>query len=105
MNIVILGLTITSDWGNSHAAIYRGLVRELNRQGHRVMFLECDMPFYASNRDLPAPDFCELGLFTSVDELRQKYTEQVREADLVMLGTRVPEGVQVGEWMMKTAQG
>lgn len=105
MNIVILGLTITSDLGNSHAATYRGLVRELNRQGHRVMFLECDMPFYASNRDLPAPDFCELGLFTSVDELRQKYTEQVREADLVMLGTRVPEGVQVGEWMLKTAQG
>ena len=29
LDIVILGLSITSSWGNGHAVTYRGLVREL----------------------------------------------------------------------------
>lgn len=32
MNIVILGLSITSSWGNGHATTYRALVRELKAQ-------------------------------------------------------------------------
>ena len=44
MKIVILGLSITSSWGNGHATTYRGLVRELGRRGHDVTFLERDVP-------------------------------------------------------------
>ena len=54
-NIVILGLSITSSWGNGHATTYRGLVRELARARARVLFLERDTPWYAGNRDLPRP--------------------------------------------------
>ena len=36
LRIVIIGLTITSSWGNGHATTYRGLVRELVRRGHDV---------------------------------------------------------------------
>jgi hypothetical protein len=32
LRIVILGLSITSSWGNGHATTYRGLVRELIRR-------------------------------------------------------------------------
>ena len=56
MKIVVLGLSITSSWGNGHATTYRGLVRELDRAGHGVLFLERDAPWYAENRDLPHPD-------------------------------------------------
>ncbi len=52
MNIVILGLSITSSWGNGHATTFRGLVRELDALGHDVLFLERDVPWYAQNRDL-----------------------------------------------------
>ena len=55
LDIVVLGLSITSAWGNGHAVTYRGLVRELVRRGHRVLFLERDVPWYAENRDLPHP--------------------------------------------------
>ncbi|HEY4652702.1 MAG TPA: glycosyltransferase [Pontibacter sp.] len=105
MNIVILGLTITSSWGNGHATTFRGLVRELKNRGHEVLFLERDKPWYADNRDLPNPDYCETELYTSLDDLQQRFTEQVREADMVIVGSYVPEGVQVGEWAIKTAQG
>ena len=42
MKIVILGLSITSSWGNGHATTFRGLVRELAALGHEVLFLERD---------------------------------------------------------------
>ncbi|HWE63176.1 MAG TPA: glycosyltransferase, partial [Chloroflexota bacterium] len=52
MRIVILGLSITSSWGNGHATTYRALVAALVDRGHDMLFLERDMPWYAGNRDL-----------------------------------------------------
>ncbi|TGD80537.1 CgeB family protein [Hymenobacter wooponensis] len=105
MNIVILGLSITSSWGNGHATTFRGLVRELTKNGHQVLFLERDVPWYANSRDLPNPDFCQLALYSSLTDLQARFWEQVREADLVIVGSYVPEGVAVGEWVVQTAQG
>jgi spore maturation protein CgeB len=105
MKIVLLGLSITSSWGNGHATTYRGLVRELVRRGHEVVFLERDQPWYAENRDLPRPPFGETHLYTSLRELQSRFRRQVRAADLVMVGSFVPEGVAVGNWVMAEAGG
>ncbi|WP_066836118.1 CgeB family protein [Rufibacter ruber] len=105
LNIVILGLSITSSWGNGHATTFRGLVRELRNRGHHILFLERDVPWYASHRDLPNPEYCQLELYQSLDDLQARFTEQVRDADFVMVGSYVPEGVAVGEWAINTAQG
>jgi len=105
MNIVILGLSITSSWGNGHATTFRGLVRELHKQGHEVIFLERDVPWYAGNRDLPTPEYCRTELYSSLDDLKSRFTEEVRVADMVIVGSYVPEGVLVGEWVVKTARG
>ncbi len=78
LNIVILGLSITSSWGNGHATTYRGLARELCAQGHDVLFLERDVPWYASNRDMPAPPFGRTELYGSLEELRDRFTDAVR---------------------------
>lgn len=105
LDIVILGLSITSSWGNGHATTYRGLVRELSTRGHRVRFLERDVPWYAENRDLPRPPYGETALYADQEELRDRFTAAVREADLVIVGSYVPEGVAVGEWVTATAGG
>ncbi|WP_242916832.1 CgeB family protein [Pontibacter liquoris] len=105
MNIVILGLSITSSWGNGHATTFRGLVRALNEQHHHVLFLERDVPWYAASRDLPAPEYCQTELYTSLTDLKARFTEHVQEADMVIVGSYVPEGVAVGEWVIKTAHG
>jgi spore maturation protein CgeB len=104
-DIVILGLSITSSWGNGHATTFRGLVRELTNRGHRVTFLERDVPWYASHRDLPRPPFCTTHLYRDLPDLQSRFTEEVRDADLVMVGSYVPEGVAVGEWVIQAAQG
>ncbi|MHB8994913.1 MAG: CgeB family protein [Armatimonadota bacterium] len=105
LSFVFLGLSLTSSWGNGHATTYRGLVQELTAQGHKVLFLERDVPWYADNRDLPKPLFCDLRLYQDLDELRDSYTEAVHEADLVVLGSYVPEGVAVADWVNAQAGG
>lgn len=105
LNITILGLSITSSWGNGHATTFRAIVKELNKAGHRVTFLERDVPWYASNRDLAQPDFCQLFLYQDLHDLKQNYAEYVESADLVIVGSYVPEGVEVGRWVCKTAKG
>lgn len=105
LSICILGLSITSSWGNGHATTYRALVRELAAAGHRVTFLERDVPWYADNRDMPEPPWCATHLYTDLDGLRADHAETVRDADLVIVGSYVPEGVAVARWVQKTATG
>lgn len=105
LNIVIIGLSITSSWGNGHATTYRALCRELHQMGHKVTFLEKNVPWYSGNRDMPAPEFCSTILYSSNEELKQKYHDLVATADLVIVGSYVQQGVDVGWWVIKTARG
>jgi spore maturation protein CgeB len=105
LSIVILGLSITSSWGNGHATTYRGLVRELVRRGHDVLFLERDVPWYAQNRDLPQPPYGRTLLYGACEELRDRYSVAVRDADAVIVGSFVPDGAAVGDWVIDTARG
>lgn len=105
MNIVIIGLSITSSWGNGHATTYRGLARELTRRGHNILFLERDVEWYASNRDLPNPPFGRTRLYSSLDELQDQFAADVKAADAVIVGSFVQQGIEVGEWVTRTAGG
>ena len=105
MRIVILGLTITSSWGNGHATTFRGLVRGLAQRGHSVLFLERDKPWYAEHRDLPTLPYGEMQLYAGLDELQQRWAGAIKAADLVMIGSYVPEGVAVGALVQRLATG
>ncbi|TAK10208.1 MAG: glycosyltransferase [Candidatus Manganitrophaceae bacterium] len=105
LSIVILGLSITSSWGNGHATTYRSLVRGLSARGHDFCFLERNVPWYAENRDLPRPRYGRFELYESVEELKDRFTPEIREADLVIVGSYVPQGIEIGSWVINTAQG
>ncbi len=105
MTIVIIGLTLTSSWGNGHATTYRGLVKALAARGHDVLFLECDRPWYAEHRDLPEPPYGRTALYADVADLKARFAAAVRAADLVVVGSYVVDGVAVGEWVTATAGG
>jgi spore maturation protein CgeB len=95
MNIVILGLSLSSSWGNGHATTFRSLGRGLDADGHKVLFLERNVPWYAGNRDLPDPDFCRLSYYESVPDLLERFGTALDAADAVIVGSYVPEGVAV----------
>jgi spore maturation protein CgeB len=105
LRIVILGLSITSSWGNGHATTYRSLMRALCRRGHDVLFLERDTPWYRNHRDLPQPPFGKTHLYGSVAELRERWRSSLDDADLVIVGSYVPDGIAVGELVQRTAAG
>ncbi|WP_105419154.1 glycosyltransferase [Neorhizobium sp. T25_27] len=95
LDIVFLGLSLSSSWGNGHATTFRALIRGLKAAGHRVLFLERDVPWYANQRDLAEPDFCELAYYSDVGEMIEAYAGRIQRADAVVIGSYVPEGVSV----------
>lgn len=105
LRIVILGLSITSSWGNGHATTYRALVRALGAMGADVLFLERDVPWYRENRDIVQPEGCELGLYTSFSELRAHWEARIREADAVIVGSYVPQGCAISAWVHRITRG
>ncbi|MFP5078415.1 glycosyltransferase [Rhizobium sp. YIM 134829] len=97
LDIVVLGLSLSSSWGNGHATTFRALLRGLAAEGHSVLFLERDVPWYAAHRDLADPDFCTLDFYDDVPTLIGRYRERLARADAVIIGSYVPEGIAVIE--------
>jgi spore maturation protein CgeB len=105
MKIVILGLSVTSSWGNGHATTFRSLIRGLHANGHEILFLERDTPWYAANRDQPGMAEARIEIYTDFEELTSRFRRQVAAADLAIVGSFVPEGVAVGRWVTGMARG
>lgn len=104
MKLVVLGLSLSSSWGNGHATTFRGLLEQFANRGHDILFLERDVPWYASQRDLADPDWCTLQFYDSLEDLR-RWEETIATADAVIVGSYVPEGVAVGRFVQRTAGG
>ena len=100
---VFLGLSITSTWGNGHATTYRGLLKELAARGHRVTFLERNVPWYEENREFSNLPYCQIHLYERLEQLREEFGETVRQADAVVIGSYVPEGIAVGRWVLESS--
>lgn len=102
---VFIGLSVTSSWGNGHATTYRSLLSALRRRGHRITFLERSAPWYRDNADMPAPPFCETIIYESLDELMHTYASLIDGADACVLGSYVPDGAAVAEFVTRTCRG
>jgi spore maturation protein CgeB len=105
MNLVVLGLSLSSSWGNGHATTYRALLRAFAERGHQVTFLEQDAPWYAAHRDLANPDFCRLALYRDLADLTGRWEAAVTGADAVIVGSFVRDGAAVGRWVQAHARG
>ena len=93
MKLVVFGLSITSTWGNGHGTTFRALLRALHARGHQVVFFEKNVEWYASNRDLPEPDFCKVVLFEDWPEVLPSVRKHLKDADAVMVGSYFPDGI------------
>jgi spore maturation protein CgeB len=104
MKLVVLGLSLSSAWGNGHATTFRALLAAFAARGHEILFLERDMPWYADRRDLIDPGFCRLAFYDSVAGL-DAWQAEIAGADAVIVGSYVPDGVAVGRHVQQVAQG
>lgn len=102
MKLVIFGLTISSSWGNGHATIWRGLCRALARRGHRIVFFERDVPYYASHRDLTGLPGIELVLYPDWDEVLPCARKHLADADAGMVTSYCPDGIVSSELVLSS---
>jgi spore maturation protein CgeB len=108
---VFLGWSITSEWGNTHAPVYRTLLRALVARGHHVLFLERLSEESAALHDLPAA--CgEVQFYGSIEDLRARFTRDIRTAHCVVVGSSIGGGAgdieessQIAHWVLETARG
>lgn len=94
MKFVIFGLTVSTSWGNGHAMLWRGLISALVEQGHRVVFFEKDLPFYAPHRDLTElPPGAELILYPSWAEVLPRVSRELAGSEVGLVTSYCPDGV------------
>jgi spore maturation protein CgeB len=93
MKIVFYGLTITSSWGNGHATTYRSLCKALAARGHRIDFIEKDVEWYRSNRDLPKPPYCTVHLYDLWDASASALLALAKNADAIVVGSYFADAI------------
>jgi spore maturation protein CgeB len=104
MKILFFGLSLSSSWGNGHATTYRALIAALAARGHRIIFLEREQPWYAEHRDLREAAYCELRFYRSLAQVR-RWGSEIADADAVIIGSFVPQGTAVAQFVQETARG
>lgn len=104
MKIVVLGLSLSSSWGNGHATTFRALLSAFAARGHDILFLERNVPWYAAHRDLDAPDYCRLAFYDDLPGL-DAWRAEIAAADAVIVGSYVPDGIAIGHYALDHAQG
>lgn len=105
LKIVILGPSLTYPTGNGASATYRGLFRELSVRGHEVLFLERAGENPRGSREIRRRESGRLEGYSSLKQLKARHSAAVREADFVLVGSHIPDAVEIGDWVTRGAQG
>lgn len=105
MEIVVFGLTVSSSWGNGHATLWRALARALARRGHRLVFFERDVPYYAAHRDLVELPGGELRLYDAWENVLGEARRRLAGADVAMVTSYCPDAVAAAELILSSAPG
>ena len=100
MKLVVFGLAVSSSWGNGHAVLWRALIRALAAQGHRTVFFERDVPWYAEHRDLTEIEGGRLVLYADWNEIRPAAPRELRDADAAIVTSYCPDGVAATELVL-----
>ena len=102
VNFVIFGLTISSAWANGHATPWRALLKGLRHEGHTATFFEQDVAYYAAHRDLAAPEFCDLVLYSDWPSALPVARTALASADVAIVTSYCPDGLAACQLVLDT---
>ena len=74
-------------------------------RGHNVTFLEREFPGIATTAIYHILPFCNYICTKLSRELKDKYLPLIRQADVTIVGSYVPDGVAVGDWVIENGCG
>lgn len=99
LRIAWFGSSLVSSYWNGAATYYRGLIRALDRRGHRVTFFEPDALGRQQHRDIADPDWAEVVVYEPHEAAALAAVEQARGADVVVKAS----GVGVADALLEEA--
>jgi spore maturation protein CgeB len=100
VKLVIFGLSVSSSWGNGHATLWRGLLRALAKKGHRAVFFEKDVPYYAKHRDLERGDGYDVVLYPAFDDVSDRARRELETADVAMVTSYCPDAQRASDLVL-----
>lgn len=89
MNIAFFASSLLSAYWNGAATYYRGIIRALHDNGHRVTFYEpvaYDRPLH---RDIEPPPWCEVVVYEGTEAAARRHVEMARGADMIVKASGV----------------
>jgi spore maturation protein CgeB len=101
MKLVIFGLAVSSSWGNGHAVLWRALIRAFAERGHRTVFFERDVPYYAQHRDLTSLEGGRLVLYDTWGEVLPEAKRELADADAGMVTSYCPDALAATELVLE----
>jgi spore maturation protein CgeB len=85
LRIAFFGSSLVSEFWNSSAVYFRGIIRALAERGHRITFYEPQAPAGESHRDIPNPEWAEVITYRAESSwAATQAAEQARGFDLVI---------------------
>src|SRR5690242_6108238 len=84
-NIAVFGSSLVSAFWNGAATYYRGMLKALHGEGHRLTFYEPDAYERQTHRDIPNPAWAEVVVCSSESESDVlRALERAQTADLII---------------------
>ncbi|MEQ8822087.1 MAG: glycosyltransferase [Sumerlaeia bacterium] len=89
LRIAFFGSSLVSAYWNGAATYYRGMIRALAAQGHRVTFYEPDAFGRQAHRDMPDPDWATVRVYEPNEESAGRELRHAAGADIVVKASGV----------------
>ena len=97
LQIAFFGSSLVSSYWNGAATYYRGIIRALQRRGHRITFYEPDAFERQQHRDMDPPPWARVVVYPGDDDGALRALEQARHADVIGKAS----GVGVGDALLE----
>ena len=89
MKIAFYGSSLVSSYWNGAATYYRGLLSDLARRGHRIVFYEPDAFDRQKHRDIDPPDWAESRVYPATEDAARAAIAEAANADVVVKASGV----------------
>lgn len=87
--IAFFGSSLVSAYWNGAATYYRGIIRALAQQGHRITFFEPDAFERQAHRDIPDPSWAEVIVYPAREDEARRAVEAAGGYDVVVKASGV----------------
>jgi spore maturation protein CgeB len=89
MRIAFYGSSLLSSYWNGAATYYRGLLHDLARRGHDIVFYEPDAFDRQKHRDIDPPDWAQVKVYPATEDAMRAAVADAARADVVVKASGV----------------